>query len=450
MSARTPFLALWRVAVRNLLQGGRRSMLLALAVAMVTALLVLLSALSAGLESTMIRSASTLMSGHVNVGGFYKATRTQAAPVVTDLAKIRAMAEAETARISPVDQVIDRLRGWGKLISPSGSFMAGIVGVDIREERRLREVIQLVPSPEGVPTGDLDALAEPGTALIFEGQAARLNVRVGDMLTLVANTLGGQRNTADLRIVAIAKDIGFLSATTVFVPKSSVQGLYQIKKDATGAVQIYLKNPEEAPLVMEALRPKLEAAGYTLMDHDPRPFFMKFERVSGEDWRGQKLDVTTWRDEVSFLLWILTGFNTVRWLLLGGLLIIVVVGIMNTLWMTIRERTRELGTLRAVGMKRSGVLLMILFEGLALGLFSATTGALAGALIAVGLDAAALYIPMQAFQMVLMSDHLHLVTRPGDLFSAIAIVSTITTFAGLLPAWRAARMRPVNAIHHVG
>ena len=45
-------------------------------------------------------------------------------------------------------------------------------------------------------------------------------------------------------------------------------------------------------------------AGYQVMEHDPRAFWMKFETVNREDWTGQKLDVTTWEDEISFLQWI--------------------------------------------------------------------------------------------------------------------------------------------------
>lgn len=438
---------LWRIAVRNLRQGGRRSALLGVAIALVTTLLVLLGALSAGLENTMIRAASTLMSGHVNVGGFFKVTHTQAAPVITQRDKIRAIVEAE---VEGLDLVIDRLRGWGKIVSDTGSFMASLSGVDIAEERRLLEVLQVVPSPEGRPAGDLTKLAEPNTVVIFESQAERLDVGVGDTLTLSAETLGGARNTADLRVVAVVRDVGFLSAFNLFMPKHVIRDLYQLKADATGAVQIYLDDPARAPAVMEALRPKLAAAGFELMDHDPQAFFMKFERVSGEDWKGQKLDLTTWRDEVSFLTWVLTGFATLRVLLLGGLMVIVVVGIMNTMWMSVRERTREVGTLRAIGMGRRGILTMFVLEGVALGLFASVTGATLGAALAWGIDAWGLRVPMEAFQMILMSDRLHLKAGVGDAVGAVGVITVITTLAVLYPAWRAARLRPVNAMHHVG
>ncbi|MGK0358514.1 MAG: putative ABC transport system permease protein [Bradymonadia bacterium] len=434
---------IFQIAWRNLKQGGRRNWLLGGAIAFVTLLLVGMTALASGLETTMIRSASTLMSGHVNVGGFYKITRTQVAPVITDVAKLRALVK----RVAPDAEMVDRMRGWAKVVSPTGAFHAALSGVDIDEEARLRDVLQVVH-------GSLDALrpnaqGTSNAALLFERQAKRLDVKVGDDLTLSADTVGGVRNTADLRVGAIVKDVGSLSALTVFVPKSVVRTLYGLDPDASGAIQIYLEDPDEAPAVMRTLRSALEADKYRLMRHQPQPFFMKFERVISEDWAGQKLDLTTWRDEISYMLWILKGFSTIRWLLLSGLLVIVVIGIMNTMWMVIRERTREIGTVRAIGMSRGGVLSLFLLEGLGLGLIASIVGAVIGAITIAILNAAEIPIGMQAFQMVMMSDRLILELRVSDLFSAVASITAITTIAAFYPAWRAARMRPVKALGYL-
>src|SRR5262249_52667728 len=132
--------------------------------------------------------------------------------------------------------------------------------------------------------------------------------------------------------------------------------------DATGAFWVYLKDIDQAESVMNHLREVLTGAGYTLMDHQPAPFFFKFDTVAGEDWVGQKLDLTIWRDEVSFLTWVLTAFDSVTWALAIVLVAIIAVGIMNTLFNAVRERTREIGTLRAIGMRRREVLWMILLE----------------------------------------------------------------------------------------
>ena len=102
------------------------------------------------------------------------------------------------------------------------------------------------------------------------------------------------------------------------------------------------------------LRGALRDAGYRVMDPDPQPYWQKLMfKVNAEDWTGQKLDVTTWEDEMSFLSWIVTAVTWLGNVLVTVLMVIVAVGIMNTLAIAIRERTREIGTLRAIGMQRT-------------------------------------------------------------------------------------------------
>lgn len=428
------------IAARNLRQGGRRVTLLATAMVLVSMLLVLLDSLAAGLEASMVHSATTLASGHVNVGGFYKVTSGTSSPVVADGPRIRQIVQAE---VPELDFQIDRVRGWARLVSERASFWGGLVGIDVDEERGLREVLQIT-------AGRFDDLKAPDTVLLFEQQAKRLEAKVGDTLTISAPTMGGVNNTVDVRVVATAKDVGFMSAINLFMPKSTVRKLYQMKDEGTGAVQLYLKNEADAPAVMERLRPKLEAAGFKLMDLDPRPFWMKFDTVNGQDWTGQKLDLTTWREEVSYLLWILSGFAALRWLLLGTILLLVVVGIMNTMYMSIRERTREIGTMRAIGMSRGQVLRLFLLEALLLGAGAGAFGAVLGAAIAAAINAAHIQVPMDAFMAILMNDSVYLKLTGGNLVFAIVLITVISTFAALRPARRAARMRPVGALHTVG
>src|ERR1700761_3297895 len=78
-----------RIAFLSLLEHRRRAFFLGAAVAAVTALLVLLNGLSAGIRSTLVDTATTLSTGHLNVGGFYKVTSGQAGPVVVDYEQVR-------------------------------------------------------------------------------------------------------------------------------------------------------------------------------------------------------------------------------------------------------------------------------------------------------------------------------------------------------------------------
>jgi len=428
------------LAVRNLVQARRRTFLLGSALALVTALFVLLLSLSQGMTETMMRVATTLSAGHVNVAGFYKPNARDASPIVTKARKVREIVEANTPGL---DYLIERQRGWAKIVSDSSSLYAGLTGVDIEEESRLIDELEIL-------SGDPRELDQPDTALIFEAQAERLEVGVGDIVTIAMEDLGGQRNSADVRVVAVAADLGFISNWSFFVPKETIFQIYDMNREATGVIQVYLKDPTQAASVMGTLRQVLADAGYTLMDHQPLPFWAKFERVSGEDWRGQKLDLTTWDDEVSFLKWVLTALDSISFVLISILLGIIVVGIMNTMWISVRERTQEIGTLRAIGMHRRRVLAMFLLEAGLLGFFSTLIGALVGAAIGITVDLLQIKVPWAALKAVLMSDQVHLSVTVGQLGGAVLAFTLVTAVAALWPALRAARLRPITAIQRVG
>ena len=186
------------IAIRNLIQARRRTFFLALALALVMMFLILLMGLSGGLTDNLIRSATTLSSGHVNVAGFFKARASDASPVVNERSKVRKLVEENTPGL---DYVIDRARGWARIIAPEGSLNAGLTGVDIREEKRLLAALELAKESEyreggrEEVVGDGAGLVAEDGALIFAGQAERLGLQVGDQITIAVETLKGARNT---------------------------------------------------------------------------------------------------------------------------------------------------------------------------------------------------------------------------------------------------------------
>jgi putative ABC transport system permease protein len=428
------------VAARNLTRHTRRNVFLGGALAAVTALLVLLGGLSAGVESSMMESATVLMTGHVNVGGFYKITSGTAAPLVTDYQKVL----AETRKHVPeLDYATVRVRGWAKGVSERSSMDLVLSGVDIRREPGFPKVVRVL-------SGRLEDLAQPGTLLLFEDQARRLEVQVGDVVTLSAPTTRGQSNTADVRVAAIARNAGLISAFTAFLEASTLRGLYNLREGNTGAIHLYLKDPRASARVAARLRDALGAAGWRIMDANPQPYWVKLlQIVPNEDWTGQKLDMSTWEDEMSFMSWILSAVRTLSTLLVFILMVIVVIGILNTLAIAIRERTREIGTLRAIGMQRRKVLWLFLLEALLLGASGTVLGALLGAGISAALNAAHLTAP-ESVEMFLMQQHLTLALQWRAVVQDVVFITAVTTVASFFPALRASRLQPVTAMHHIG
>jgi ABC-type lipoprotein release transport system permease subunit len=430
-----------RIALMNLVEHRRRTIFLVIAIAAVTALFVLLTTLSIGIRQTLVDTATTLSTGHLNVGGFYKPTVGQAGPLVSDYPKVLALVKKSVPEMT---FAVQRGRGWGKIVSYRGSIQSGIAGIDIDKEPAFKSALEIA-------SGRIEDLAQPNTLLIFSEQAKKLDLRVGDAVTISAQTTRGVANTLDCRIVAIARDIGLLSQLSVFVPSESLRSLYQLRSDVTGAIQIHVKPQyvDDLAPIAARLRQTLEHAGYRLMESDPRPFFQKFQSVTREDWTGQKLDVTTWEDELSFIMWTLKALQGLSLLLMVILIAIMVTGIMNTLWIAIRERTREIGTLRAIGMQRAGIARLFLFEATMLGVIGASFGAVLGVLISLVINAMKIHVPLSV-QLFLMRDTLQLAFAPRALGYAVGLISLVTGAAALYPSLRAARLKPVDAMAHFG
>lgn len=432
---------LLRIAFLSLWQHRRRTGVLMTAIGLVTALMVTMLGIGEGMNRSLVETSTTLMSGHINVAGFFKVTAGQAAPVVTRAQEVLATIKKEVPELI---YVASRGRGWAKVVSETNSTMIGLGGIDITQEQGLREALK-------VKEGKLEDLSKPGSIMLFEEQAATLNVRVGDALTISAPTPRGTNNTVDVTVVAIVKGMGMMSQFSCFMNEVTLRQLYQLKDDTTGALQIYLPTADlgEIKKVQARLRDGLTRAGYTVLDEDPRAFWFKFENVSREPWVGQRLDLTNWHDEVSFVAWTVDLMSFISFFLGTVLLAVIGVGIMIVMWISIRERTREIGTLRAIGMQRTSVLLMFLTEGFLLGFLATAGGAVLGVALSLFLNSAHVPLPV-GVQFVLLSDKLVVLPTVQWVVATVTFITLVVTFISVIPSFIAAQLKPVSAMQHAG
>jgi putative ABC transport system permease protein len=113
-----------------------------------------------------------------------------------------------------------------------------------------------------------------------------------------------------------------------------------------------------------------------------------------------------------------------------------VLGVMNTMLMTVFERTQEICVLLAIGWRRSRIVRMILWESALLGFF----GGIGGAFI--GVVGVKLLVMTPAMRGLLEPD-----LNPRLLATAVAIAVIVGVFSGLYPAWRSSRLTPSHALH---
>ncbi len=164
-----------------------------------------------------------------------------------------------------------------------------------------------------------------------------------------------------------------------------------------------------------------------------------------QPWEGVRYKVATLNDMLSSVKQIVNVLNGVSLAILLVLFVIIMVGILNTFRMTMYERIREIGTMRAVGMQRPQVRNLFLLEALFL--------ALAGAVVGIALAAVAMAI-ISAFNlgvnspifMLLQNGHLTFRVPVWKGAQNIAIIAILTLLAAWLPARSAARLLPAEAL----
>ena len=130
---------------------------------------------------------------------------------------------------------------------------------------------------------------------------------------------------------------------------------------------------------------------------------------------------------------VLVGIAAIS-LIVGG------IGIMNTMYTSVLERTKEIGTMKAVGARNSDILTIFLIESGLLGLI----GGAIGIMIGVGLGKGAEYVASVALGVSLFRASFPL----WLIFGALLFSFLIGSFSGLLPALQASKMKPVDALRY--
>ncbi len=158
-----------------------------------------------------------------------------------------------------------------------------------------------------------------------------------------------------------------------------------------------------------------------------------------------------WTQKWESFLWVLNLEKTINFFLLMFIVVIAAFSVMSSLLISVVRKTREIGLLGALGASRRDVALCFCAQAFIIGV--------SGTAIGVGLGSGVLAVRnelvhgiarllqrqdtlKQFYQFTDLPSH----TLPGDLLITVAAAIVISTLAGLLPAWRAARLKPVEAL----
>lgn len=397
-------------ACRNVLRNRRRS-LMALAITAVGTAAVLIGGGFALFTYESLREVSARDTGHVVVAQRNFFDGDEDMPMQNGLAGAAALGERLRA-LPGVRAVLPRVQFSG-LIS-NGDKSAVFIGSGVVPELDFRVRGLQMKFIEGEPFGP--GAAVPEIALGRE-LAKLMRAKVGSSLTLLATTTEGNLNAVDVIVSGvISVGVPDIDKRLVLTDIAAVQRL--LLTDKVSTLSVYLKDTGGTGALAS--------------------------RVQAEQ---PQLAVRTWLDLAVFYQAVRELYNRIFGMLGAIMVVIVLFAMSNTMSMAVAERTREIGTLRAIGTHPGEIVRNFVFEGAAIG----AAGALAGMAIAA---AATLLLTFAGIQMPpppgRSSGYPLLVNFSASLYAATALAMVaISALAAYFASAKAARKPITEALAHV-
>lgn len=173
-----------------------------------------------------------------------------------------------------------------------------------------------------------------------------------------------------------------------------------------------------------------------------------YREIAQKGWKAIVVDVGSMYETASMVLNLEYALNMITFVAVMLLFFIILIGVINTLRMTIRERTREIGTIRAIGMQQKDVRNTFLLETGFLTLFSALVGTAGAFLAMLGLSQITIKTDGSPLGMLLVNGHLFFAPTVGVVLFFIALIVCIALVTAFFPARRAARLSAAEALRH--
>lgn len=159
---------------------------------------------------------------------------------------------------------------------------------------------------------------------------------------------------------------------------------------------------------------------------------------------GPDYEVSTWSELIPFLKDGIAFWRFMSTLFTSIFMVVALLGIVNTMLMSVLERTREIGTMMALGVRRRSILALFLLEAAVLGCLGGLGGTLLGSALVFRVGRTGLH-----FHMSTSTLHVHPFVDPGFLVGALALATAGAVIAALWPSLRASRLRPITALASV-
>lgn len=295
---------------------------------------------------------------------------------------------------------------------------------------RAEDLIARKTISEHMVAGSLDAFNGEVAALIGTRMAENFGIGIGDTITILSpqfntTTIGSVPRSKTYQIVGLF-EVGMqeYDSSFVYIPLDAAQVFFQMKGRAS-AIEVFVEDPANA----DRLRPKVrEAAGI-----DTRIL----------DWQ---------QANASFFNAIQVERN-VMFLILSLIILVAAFNITSGQYMLVKGKGRDIAILRTMGATRGMVMRIFFLSGATIGVMGTALGVLGGVLFTENIQAIQGWIEGITGAKLWNEEVRFLASLPAvldwaEVLQVVAMAMAIALLAPILPAWRAARLDPVEALRY--
>lgn len=399
---------IFKLASRNVFRNKRRSFLTTVMVAVSIALMIVFQGLINGVQASIVENTTKYDTGDIKI--FPRNATETSLGLPTLLNNINEI-QAILADLAYVKAFSPRIEMSSALVFKQTIQGVVLVAVDPDYERNTTAIASSMVNGTYFD-GD-------GSLVLGQALAESLGINVNQKVPLLLPN-GLQHNftvsgTFSTRITDFDQKF-------VYVKLSTIQKILGLNGNQASEIMVILKDPSTVGQSAAGIASKLQVAGL-------------------------ECDVKTWKDISQSLLMAIQLNQQVLGIIYLIALVIAGMGIINTMFMSVSERTREIGILQAIGAKPREILQIFILESLMIGAIGGAFGCLFGTVIGYSLNFVGLELPKQI--QVFPFTRIQVVVAPLTLFSIFVFALAISLVAGVYPAWRASRKEPMEALRYV-